>query len=356
MPLSLPVELYRPIVDGVARQDLICLCSVSRVLQAEAESRIYYRVVLAKSVDIIVGCRKLLAVPRFQRLVRVLHIITPERQPGPLRLSNFQRLLASVLRKVVNLIALRVEPTVLERCGDTFRGCSFRLQQLYCSFAPDEELNSFLKLQSSIRAFDWQPQRPWHIDFLSPDVLPNLTILALTGYFVGNPSTLQLIARQPINHLLWVPYLTLPTYLPTVPLRSLRYFGRFGDDMLLSLPTKYPLLEYLAFVYDDNVCDPPCKSAFRLLTLFFSQEPLLLSSVLPHLKHLQILIFHEPRTQDDTRGRLNNLFTTCPTLERVRFGMYGAFWERRNLKNWIQLVRDQDYIPDRNLWFETLQA
>jgi hypothetical protein len=75
------------------------------------------------------------------------------------------------------------------------------------------------------------------------------------GHFVGDSSALQLMTKRRIEHLLWMP-LEPPGYLPEVPLKSLRFYRWLAGNVLLSLPLKYPLLEYLAFV-DENVCTSP---------------------------------------------------------------------------------------------------
>jgi hypothetical protein len=145
MPISLPLELYRPIVKDVEHKYLFALNIVSRVFQAEAEARIYRTVTLKRSsTGVVVGCRQVITTARFQPLIRVLRIV--DWSSADLKLAAFRSLLASLLLKLTNPTSLRIDLKLLQDAGRFSRTARFNFNNYIAASRWTKTLRLFSSL------------------------------------------------------------------------------------------------------------------------------------------------------------------------------------------------------------------
>jgi hypothetical protein len=244
---GLPVELYRPIFEGVERCELFKLVTVSRISQLEAERLVWRHIKITqlyKGIERICHC--LLKIPRVWRQIEHLEI----HQDG----STFVEetgvpTLNALLRKLGNLKALGVEggrgwiPAV-------FQNCTFRLRSLRCDFRFDSELVRFLENQPWIVEFDWNASHSANEDDLLPSsTLPNLTVLTVKErHYRSFPA--EIISNRPITHFRTDtrrPELIQNLLSVSAPVKAL-HIGPVDFDQFLSIANMFPLLEYLSTV------------------------------------------------------------------------------------------------------------
>jgi hypothetical protein len=255
---SLPIELYRCIFEVTERRDLLRLVVVNRTFQVEIERLLHHKVILGDSIKwIVIGCRRLLALPRFHPLVHRLCIFQFSSDPKAVRFLSCRTILASLLEKLTNLVSLTTrilpEEVIWRKCGTLFRNCTFQLRILRCPFALDADFASFLESQNSLSELEWCPHTP-PIRHLSRTALPNLRILACHSDFFEELAP-ELLTGRPITHIasnFGKPPIPKDLPLSTAPIRALKLpWPDIG--MLKSIPEHCPQLELLAFVDLDTV-------------------------------------------------------------------------------------------------------
>jgi hypothetical protein len=172
----LPLELYRPICENSDRSSLLKLATVSPSFQIEAERLIYQRVFLGSSLfQGYTCCNHLLRAPRFLDYVQFLVISDLTWGDDALdelygdswgahitdRLAFFVELVASLLARLPNLLALRISAphhlaeTSYRLCEALAQRSTCRLRTLGCNFVTSPGFLSFLINQTSIRELEW---------------------------------------------------------------------------------------------------------------------------------------------------------------------------------------------------------
>jgi hypothetical protein len=250
---SLPIELYRPIVETSDGRDLLNLALVSKVFQQEAE-RIIYRTISVfcdGPTDVENECLRFLRIPRclpYIRNITLTHYSTIETLDVP----SFQPRLNDLLRNVVNLLSLCIRVTPNGRfCGTLFHGCTFRLRDIRCTFELDADYAAFLESQPSLLYFTWNMRYPPGKYLLSSNAVPNLRAVTIRSLNQDNEFPPEILAGRPITHF-WSTLRRHRTFaLSTGPIRALHL--KFIDmGVLYMIKEELPCLEHLSLLDYDH--------------------------------------------------------------------------------------------------------
>jgi hypothetical protein len=188
MAISLPVELYRPIVQAVVtRSDLHSLMRVSHAMQYEAERVIWHTFKVRTAVRLVRVCRQLRRTPRFAVYIRVFTIDISYFHGGAERewhnpiFRSFHLLIADTLYTMTHLRDLHVHfasgPLFWSSNFLLFHSYKFKLRYFGEQSGYYLDLVPFLQDQPEIQALtlwsartaDWSP--------LPAIFLPELSIL-----------------------------------------------------------------------------------------------------------------------------------------------------------------------------------
>jgi hypothetical protein len=170
---TLPVELYRQIVQYVTSQrDLCALARVSRAFQLEAERVLYHSLQLRHHIKTLWRCESLATQPRLAAYVRRLSIIIDQYTP----LDSIARALASCQN--LRHLALRGAPwsdysKVLDSVG------SMEIREFTCHARGEAGVVRFLERQKYLEEIDFEAHA-FDLDNLSLNAARDLKVF--TGW------------------------------------------------------------------------------------------------------------------------------------------------------------------------------
>jgi hypothetical protein len=273
---SLPVELYRPILEKVRIKDLCAVARVSRLAQPEAE-RLLWRKFQAGSADadwdkrsdlkrIIVFCKGIHLSPRRGRYVREMRLCYFGYWDSSTFYDAILRLISLALKRTTGLRILYIDIPTPHRtqnhpsCFGIFTHCSFKLHTLSSHFVWDKWLFEFFENQTSIRFLEVPPYIPSLA--LPYHLLPNLNAIR-----VYSPYTLTEIicADRPVTHISLLERSSLDQLygLPPVGVRvkAVEFYrpARVGGALDAELFVDLELLAGLS--HNDQVCARCCSIA-----------------------------------------------------------------------------------------------
>jgi hypothetical protein len=268
MGRKLPLELYRTVCEFSRRDELLNIAVVSRALQAEAERVIWWKLRLAGGLGkggSLDKAQRFLDTPRFHLYVQCLDIYYYLEPHDPMPIT-----LVTLLERLSNLLALNLEvyrevdednededSHMVIRCRNIFQNCSFRLHFLSCPFILDADMRAFLQRQPSIaqwRRIRMDTPPTDECDYLSPDILPNLTVFCESKIF--SALDIEIHKGRFITHVSLetgvYDFSGLAGLARVAPhLRSL--FTGYGAEALEALPDLFPDLECLSRIdYEIN--------------------------------------------------------------------------------------------------------
>jgi hypothetical protein len=271
----LPIELYRPIIEEVSRNDLFSFLRVSPPFRLEAERHIYRKLSLGPADDVVLRCHFLILNPRILVHSQTLDIRLEAWKKGTSKRHPYHRLLAAVLEQAINLKSLTIRGTPgryieWRGAGQLFKACAFKLHTLRCHYPMEAEFAMFLDKQTDLKEFQWWSFATASVK-LQVDALPRLSILRVQGgENIGIAS--QLISGSSLTHLSWkydFHFSLCHLSLSGARLKSLEV-DPLDVATLIPISTLFPELEYLAIVkyrsYIDVVLLSSSCPALEILT------------------------------------------------------------------------------------------
>jgi hypothetical protein len=177
---SIPVDVFRLILEHVSRRDLVKLCLLNKICCSCSQDVLYRD--LNRGIGEFV-CRTLAQSTHLAKRVRSFEIFR-EHPSLPEALRNM-----SSLRRL-SFRFFRPRSTTLE-------GCTFKLDSLIFQF-PFDELRKFLNSQPSLTfvsfAYPFESESPFE-----ETILPNLTRVAAESSWLS-----QLIPGRPVSEVTWL--------------------------------------------------------------------------------------------------------------------------------------------------------
>jgi hypothetical protein len=252
MSTSIPVELYRPVLESAgSRSDLCVAARVSRSMQHEAERLIYQTIELRTLVEIVPAFRTLSKTARFDLYVTTLSIDIPKyHDPSAPRksltplLRSFTGLISRTLQLLRNLKHLHVSEIYGSNYSWKFLPCNFRLRTFTFTPLRSHDVVPFLHQQTDLQQLTLWTTSDHRWTAFPLNFLGSLAVLSAGPNIAKRllPGRRVAILRS------WstrdVP---LPSLLPlsAVTLRALDIGPGFIPDEYLQLPHLAPELELL---------------------------------------------------------------------------------------------------------------
>lgn len=212
---TLPVELYRHIVQYVTSQhDLCTLARVSRAFQAEAERVLYHTLQLRHQIKTMWRCESLATQPRLALYVRRLSIVFDQYTP----LDSIARALraCSSLRS----LALRGAPwsdysKVLDAVSST------EIIEFTCHAGGEAGVVRFLERQPKLEEVDFEAHS-FDLETLSPYAAPRIKVF--TGWLA---TAAKIVPGRPVKQL------TLTSDMPNdATIRAISKLGEGKNDVM----------------------------------------------------------------------------------------------------------------------------
>lgn len=223
--LSLPLELYRPVVDHLTdRSTLLSLMLTCWVFHAEAERKLYHQFQEESLETQRLFIRTVANSPSKAALIRSYTFFNCRARDD----DPFWPLFRDFLLAAVNLKELGFgRKSNKLPCSDFLDGCTFQLEVLrwHCHHWDEASLRPFLAKQPAIRSLS---VRNWRKSFsLSPDVLPNVKTLIGQYGLIYN-----FLPHRRITHIIWNTGLDDPNLDSGFPFASLQHVQvlRYGGD------------------------------------------------------------------------------------------------------------------------------
>jgi hypothetical protein len=252
--ISLPVELYRPILREITtRRDLCSLARTSRILQSEAELMIYHHVSAETIDEIIKFCRTIRRAPRLARYTSSLGLSFFDgqfRSRGSVIWAAVYNIISDTLKLLTKLrhldirIPSEINGIVGGSCSRILDGCTFKLHKLTSMFRVDSKMISFLQAQTEIHElYLTSLNAP-----LPSGILPNLTTLSVPQLTQVSAET---IAARYIRHLhvRWTHLdasFDLGLSSSSITALKTNFYSRNFSKLPPSLPHTLPQLEVLS--------------------------------------------------------------------------------------------------------------
>jgi hypothetical protein len=215
--VSLPLDVYRLVLEKLSKASLCRMARVCRSLQPEAERLIYrkitrddYRWQFRNSSGghtecaAILLCRRFCLSPRLALYVRFFELVFPV--CGSSFDTTIRNLFSRALGLMPKLVHLRVRIGYPHTsCRSLFSRSMFSLRAFGSEFKFDQHLVRFLETQAELQDLrdiynpvtrNFPSPKPLEISF-SPNTLPRLSVFSSYNCYLA----LSMLANRPISHL-----------------------------------------------------------------------------------------------------------------------------------------------------------